>query len=314
MKILVYAEHDQGTYKGSVFEALGKLSEHGDVEAVVCGEAPDPKSLGAYGAKKVHVLKDDQLKSFTSEGYSQAIAQLVEKESFNWVFAAASTQGKDLMPRLAARLDGAMASDVTGLEKEGDGFQFTRPIYAGKVIQKVKFKGDAPKCVTIRPNVFPVGEASGSDAEVQEHSDLSLDIKSKVIEIKEGEQSGALDLTEARVVISGGRSLKNGENFKILWDLSEKIEGSTVGASRAAVDAGFAPHSMQVGQTGKTVSPQLYIAFGISGAIQHLAGMRTSKTIVAINTDENAPIFQKADYGIVGDLFEIAPLMTKALS
>jgi electron transfer flavoprotein alpha subunit len=195
------------------------------------------------------------------------------------------------------------------LRFEGDKFIGTRPMFAGKCLADVELSGPKPHFATFRPNSLGISEGTSNAVEKSEsNAEISTEIKAKIAEIVKG-ASEKLDLTEANIIVSGGRAMGNAENFKVLDELADVL-GATVGASRAAVDSGYAPHSMQVGQTGKTVAPTLYIACGISGAIQHLAGMRTSKVIVAINNDKDAPIFSKADYGIVGDLFKVVPLLT----
>jgi electron transfer flavoprotein alpha subunit len=215
--------------------------------------------------------------------------------------------GKDVAPRLAARLDAAFASDCVELSADGGKFSVQRPVYGGKAFTRIALNA-LPAVVSLRPNSFPVAAPGEGKAETVVVPVEAADTKAKVVEVIAG-QSARPDLTEAERIVSGGRAMKAAENFKLLEELADAI-GATVGASRAAVDSGFAVQSMQVGQTGKTVNPKLYIACGISGAIQHVAGMRTAKVIVAINKDPEAPIFQKADYGIVADLFEAVPAMT----
>jgi len=218
--------------------------------------------------------------------------------------------GKDFLPRLATKFDAGLASDVVNINFDGGSFAGTRPLFAGKCLAKVELTGPKPHFVSIRPNALGMTQDPASGAgNAQDVSASAGDVRATIKEIIKA-ASSKVDLTEANIIVSGGRAMKNAENFKILEQMADVI-GATVGASRAAVDSGFAPHAMQVGQTGKTVAPTLYIACGISGAIQHLAGMRTSKVIVAINTDPDAPIFTKADYGIVGDLFTIVPIMTE---
>ncbi|MBC75774.1 MAG: hypothetical protein CME64_07145 [Halobacteriovoraceae bacterium] len=217
-----------------------------------------------------------------------------------------------MMPRLATQFDAGLASDVVNFIFEGDNFSATRPLFAGKCLAKVEIQGPKPHFVSVRPNALGMPESpAGGSAEAAEASVDAGNIRAAIKEIIASASEKA-DLTEANIIISGGRAMKNSENFSILHECAEVI-GATVGASRAAVDSGYASPDMQVGQTGKTVSPSLYIACGISGAIQHLAGMRTSKVIVAINSDPDAPIFTKADYGIVGDLFKIVPILTEEL-
>lgn len=309
--VLVFTELNNGKVKPVTLEILGKLTGQ-NVDVAVVGDLADDQvaELGKFGAAKVHRLKGDNLDKYSPEGYSNALKGFIGGQSYDYVFAGATSTGKDLVPRLAGMFDAGLASDVVNFTFEGDNFHGTRPLFAGKCLAKVEIQGPKPHFVTIRPNALGMPESPTAGA--GEASDSSVDagdIKALIKEIVKG-ASEKVDLTEANIIISGGRAMKNSENFKILEECADVI-GATVGASRAAVDSGYAAHDMQVGQTGKTVSPSLYIACGISGAIQHLAGMRTSKCIVAINTDPDAPIFTKADYGIVGDLFQIVPLLTQ---
>lgn len=310
-KILVYTELHGNHVKGVTLEILGKLAGH-TVEVAAIGSIPADATadLAKFGAAKVHSLKGSNLEKYSPEGYANALKSFISSGNFDYVFAGATSLGKDLVPRLATLFDAGMASEVTNFQMEGDKFFGTRPLFAGKCFAKVELSGPKPHFITVRPNALGMnanptsGAAAAADATVDAGA-----IRAMIKEIIKG-ASEKLDLTEANIIVSGGRAMKEAANFKILDDLANVI-GATVGASRAAVDSGFAPHAMQVGQTGKTVAPSLYIACGISGAIQHLAGMRTSKVIVAINTDPDAPIFTKADYGIVGDLFQVVPLMTQ---
>ncbi|HDZ90673.1 MAG: electron transfer flavoprotein subunit alpha/FixB family protein [Deltaproteobacteria bacterium] len=268
--------------------------------------------LGQYGADRVVVGDDPRLEPYTTDAYVSVISQLVKTDDPQILILGASVQGKDLSGRLAARLDVAMAQDCTIFAIEDGNLVATRPIYAGKAYAKVTFENSVPQMASARPKVMAISEPDPSrSAEVVDAS-FTLedgDLKTKVVEVAKDE-SGKIDLTEADKIVSGGRGMKGPENYNILEELADLI-GASVGASRAAVDAGWRPHTDQVGQTGKVVSPNLYIACGISGAIQHLAGMGTSKVIVAINKDEDAPIFQKADYGVVGDLFDVVPALTE---
>ncbi len=309
-KILVFTELNGEHAKGVALEILGKLNGH-NVDCVCIGKTPKTaiEEMAKNGASNVFSLQSTGLQNYSAEGYAAALKEIIQKNNYDYVFAGSTSVGKDLFPRLAGTLNCGMASEVTNFLFEGDKFLGTRPLFAGKCYAKVEILGPKPHFVTVRPNAL--GMNAAAKAGTGAATDVSVnvgDIKAIVKEVVKG-ASEKLDLTEANIIVSGGRAMKNAENFKILNELADVI-GATVGASRAAVDSGFAPHSMQVGQTGKTVSPALYIACGISGAIQHLAGMRTSKVIVAINTDPDAPIFTKADYGIVGDLFQIVPLLT----
>jgi electron transfer flavoprotein alpha subunit len=310
-KILVFAEILKDSVKSVTFEILGKTVGH-QVDVAVIGSvsANTVTELGKYGAKNVHKIAGTGLEKYSPEGYSQALKQLISANKYDYVFGGATSVGKDLLPRLAGMFDAGLASDVINFQFEGDQFFGTRPLFAGKCLAKVELSGPRPHFISIRPNAvgLPSTPAGGTAAAADYQANIQ-NIRATVKEIIKG-ASEKLDLTEAKIIISGGRAMGNADNFKILNQMADVI-GATVGASRAAVDSGFAPHAMQVGQTGKTVSPTLYIACGISGAIQHLAGMRTSKVIVAINTDKDAPIFTKADYGIVGDLFKIVPILTE---
>jgi electron transfer flavoprotein alpha subunit len=309
--VLVFTELNDGKIKPVTLEILGKLAGQAADVALIGDLAQDQvEILAKYGAQNVHKLKGSNLDTYSPEGYSNALAEFIKSKSYDYVFGGATALGKDMLPRLAAKFDAGLASDVVSFNFEGGSFAGTRPLFAGKCLAKVELTGPKPHFVSIRPNALGMTEnptaGSGSVNEVNANAG---DIRAAIKEIVKA-ASAKVDLTEANIIISGGRSMKNAENFKILEEMADVI-GATVGASRAAVDSGFAPHAMQVGQTGKTVAPTLYIACGISGAIQHLAGMRTSKVIVAINSDPDAPIFSKADYGIVGDLFQIVPIMTQ---
>jgi len=310
-KILVFTELHGQHVKGVTLEILGKLSGHTvEVAAVGTVAAEAIAELAKYGASAVHSLKGSNLDKYSPEGYAQALNSFLKSHSFDYVFAGATSIGKDLMPRVATMFDAGMASEVTHFSMEGDHFSGTRPLFAGKCFAKVELTGPKPHFVTVRPNALGLNAQPTAGAATAADSNVDVGaIRALIKEIVKG-TSEKLDLTEANIIVSGGRAMKEAANFKILDELANVL-GATVGASRAAVDSGFAPHAMQVGQTGKTVAPTLYIACGISGAIQHLAGMRTSKVIVAINTDPDAPIFTKADYGIVGDLFQVVPVLTQ---
>lgn len=268
--------------------------------------------LGHYGADKVFVADDPRLGTYTTEAYVAVISELVKANDPAVLLIGASFQGKDLSARLSASLGVGMAQDCTAFSVEDGNLVAIRPIYAGKAYAKVTFEDSWPQMATARPNVMSINEPDGSRSAELIDPPFSLEdsvLKTKVVDVLKDE-SGKVDLTEADKIVSGGRGMKGPENYKILEELADLI-GGTVGASRSAVDAGWRPQSDQVGQTGKVVSPNLYIACGISGAIQHLAGMSTSKVIVAINKDEDAPIFQKADYGVVADLFDVVPALTE---
>ncbi len=279
---------------------------------VGAGVAAEADKLGPYGADKVMVVDDAAIKDYLPRPYALLISKLIQDNAPAVLILPASFQGKDLSARLAARLGVGLAMDCIELSLDDDKKLIAvRPIYAGKAVARIKPAGD-PQMATIRPNVMPLVEADESKKPEVVNVPLDLDIaglKTKLAETRK-EESGRVELTEADVIVSGGRGMKGPENFNIIEELADTL-GAAVGASRSAVDAGWRPHSDQVGQTGKVVSPNLYIACGISGAIQHLAGMSSSKFIVAVNKDPEAPIFQKADYGVVADLFEAVPLMTQ---
>lgn len=318
--ILVFSEIRDGQIKKASLEALSTartLAQASGVKvgAVIVGPHPAEvrEAIQRYGADKIFLLSHPLLETYSSSGYSSALAQLVMEEEPEALLLAATALGRDLAPRLAARLGVGLASDCTRLEINEGALEAVRPIFAGKAFLTVR-SSSRPFLATLRPNVFPAEEQPNSSAEVVER-DVSLDedmVKEKVVEVIKGDQE-ELDVTEAEVVISGGRGMKGPENFQLLRELSALLPHSAIGASRSAVDAGWIDHQHQVGQTGKTVSPTLYLAFGISGAIQHLAGMSSSKYIVAVNKDPEAPIFKVADFGIVGDLFEIIPHLKEEL-
>lgn len=320
MNILVYAEVRNGKLKSTAGELLTEArkltgGKTDSIHAVLLGEgcAAHAKTLASYGASKVFVVDHATTNTYQCEPHIQTISQLVQKNSYKIVLGAASPTGRDFFPRLAARHKAGMLTDVISIALDGDKVVARRPMYAGKCIAEVASQ-TAVTFVTIRPNVIPAEVLNATAEASVENFQPNIDnaaIKSKIVEVRKG-KSEKPDLTEASLIISGGRAMGNADNFKILHELADVV-GATVGASRAAVDSGYAPHDMQVGQTGKTVNPNLYIAFGISGSIQHLAGMRTSKIIVAVNTDPDAPIFQKADYGIVADLFQAVPLFKEEL-
>ncbi|MBT4792614.1 MAG: electron transfer flavoprotein subunit alpha/FixB family protein [Halobacteriovoraceae bacterium] len=309
--ILIFSELNKGSIKPVTLEILGKLNGQ-NAEIAVFGDLADEqvKVLAENGAAKVHKLKGDKVDQYSPEGYANALHSFISTQSYDYVFTGATSMAKDLFPRLATKFDAGMASDCVNFLFEGDTFSGTRPLFAGKCLAKVNLQGPKPHFVTVRPNALGMPDSATAGAGAA--SDANVEVGEIRAAIKEiiASASEKLDLTEANIIVSGGRAMKSEENFSIINQMADVI-GATVGASRAAVDSGFAKPSMQVGQTGKTVAPSLYIACGISGAIQHLAGMRTSKVIVAINTDPDAPIFTKADYGIVGDLFKIVPIMTE---
>ncbi len=317
MKVLIYCEHSQGKLKKGALELLSNVATWSGVEAhaLILGAPGSTEALAAqtekYAPNTVHLAEHAALANYSAEGFAKVVADAAKALGADALITSLSAQTKDFFPRVSVKLDSAMASDCTSLAAAGGKLEASRPMYSGKVTASVDFGGAKPAIATVRPNALGMKtEKTGKPAVNKIAADPGT-IRAAVKEVV-AKSGGAnkTDLTEADRIVSGGRSLKNAENFKILEDLAGVI-GATVGASRAAVDAGYRPHSDQVGQTGKTVSPSLYMAFGISGAIQHLAGMRSSKVIVAVNSDANAPIFQKADYGVVGDLFQIVPALTE---
>jgi electron transfer flavoprotein alpha subunit len=314
--VLVVAEIRDGALKKVTFEMIGegrRIADQlgGSVFAVALGQGIGDAvaPLAHYGADKVFVADDDALAEYTAEAYSNVLAGLVDQIEPALVLIGATTQGKDLAPRLAARLGVGLASDCTGFAVQDAELHITRPIYAGKAVATAR-ETARPYMATVRPNIFPAPEPDDSrEAPVETISVDAGEIRAKVVELIK-EAGERVELTEADIVVSGGRGLKEPENFALIEELAGVL-GAAVGASRAAVDAGWKDHSYQVGQTGKVVTPTLYIACGISGAIQHLAGMKTSKFIFAVNKDPDAPIFKVADYGIVGDLFKVVPVLTE---
>ena len=319
--VLAFVEQREGQIGGGAREVVSVAaqlaSEIGSsASALVLGGpglASAAEGLSTAGATAVAVAEHEALSEYNPEAYLPIVINHLRSGNFRALIFSASSLGKDLAPRVAAELDVPLGSDVTGMEVQDGVPLFTRPVYSGKAFTRFSIDAD-PAIVTIRPNVFTV---SDYDSEI-EVSKFVPDVDpetwcARVIERK-GVTEGAIDVSEAAVVVSGGRGLKDPENWGVLEELRDAIGPDTaLGASRAVVDAGWRTHAEQVGQTGKTVAPKLYIAVGISGAVQHLAGMRTSQTIVAVNRDPDAPIFSMADYGIVGDLFEVIPRMTEAI-
>jgi electron transfer flavoprotein alpha subunit len=314
--ILVFAEQRNGEIKKIAFENITiakKLAADlgANIVSVLIGNSVSglASELEKYGADKVIAYQDANLENYNAEGYTKVMADAVNENQAGVVIFGATAMGKDLAPRVAARVNGAVATDVIAVEVDGGDLRIVRPVYAGKVRTTIKLTADI-KILTIRPNIY-LPEENPVSATVEEKAAAVNDFKAVIKEIIAGAKD-KLDVTEADVIVSGGRGMKGPENYHLIESLAQKL-GAATGASRAAVDAGWRPYDEQVGQTGKTVSPSLYIAVGISGAIQHLAGMSSSKYIVAINKDPDAPIFKVADYGIVGDLFEVVPKMTEAL-
>ena len=300
--------HEVVTGARRLANALG-----GNVDALIlaAGATRGAEQLGRFGADTVITLTNPGFGMYAPEGYARAIAERVQSGGYGAVVFAASATGKDLAPRVAARLGRPLAQDVTDVAVDGGAVTVLRPVYAGKALQKLKILG-TPALLSLRPNVFTPVERP--KAGTQETAAVTGPAGRVVVKEIKAVEAGTLDVAEAPIVVSGGRGLKEPANFKVLEELARAFAGrAAVGASRAVVDAGGRPHADQVGQTGKTVSPTLYVAVGISGAIQHLAGMRTSKVIVAINKDKDAPIFKVAYYGIVGDLFDVVPKLTEEI-
>ncbi|ALJ36778.1 electron transfer flavoprotein subunit alpha/FixB family protein [Azospirillum brasilense] len=309
MSILVIAEHDNAALKAATLNAVSAAAKiGGDIHVLVAGQGAQAVAEAASkiaGVAKVLLADDAAYAHPLPENVAPLVVNLAK--GYGHVLAAASSEGKNLLPRVAALLDVAAISDITGVVSADT---FERPIYAGNAIATVK-SADPIKVVTVRTTAFEAAAATGGSATVESIAGTG-DAGSAKFVGQELTKSERPELTQAKIVVSGGRGMQSGDNFKLLEALADKL-GAAVGASRAAVDAGFVPNDYQVGQTGKIVAPELYIAVGISGAIQHLAGMKDSKVIVAINKDEEAPIFQVADYGLVADLFKAVPELTAAL-
>ncbi len=310
MKVFVFIDLANGKVKSSSQELLTAANTAG---AEIVGMSLGPggsgvTDLGAWGVSRFYIGEAAPLDKPNPLAYLDAVAKAVEKEKPDFILASSNTLNRDVFARLAVRLDGAFVSDLTELQLSP--LRAKRPMYSGKCLASVDFVGEGTKVLLVRPNQLPV--SPGNKTTTCETVTIDAAAPSATLTAVEKSSASTLDLTEASIIVSGGRGLKEADNFKLIHDLAAPL-GATVGASRAVVDLGWVPHSMQVGQTGKTVAPSLYIAAAISGAIQHLAGMSSSKVIVAINSDEKAPIFQKATYGLVGDVFQILPALTEEL-
>jgi electron transfer flavoprotein alpha subunit len=318
--ILVYMEVRDGKIKKSSLECLSEAQRRGgdlglDTAAVLVGHGLDslaPEAL-RLGASKVYILENSLLSHYSPSGYTRALLSLVEEIKPEVILFAATSMGRDLAPRLAAKLGVGLASDCTRTTVKDGKLEVVRPIFAGKAFISFTFKS-TPQMASLRPNVFPLSDpVDGQGETVKREVVIPEDqVKDRVAEVVRAE-GAELDVTEADIIISGGRGMKGPENFDLLRELVSLLPHSSLGASRSAVDAEWINHQHQVGQTGKTVSPNLYMAFGISGAIQHLAGMSSSKYIIAVNKDPEAPIFKVADFGIVGDLFQVIPPLKEEL-
>jgi electron transfer flavoprotein alpha subunit len=315
--ILVVVEHQEGAFKKNTLSAISAAKAlsgliGGEVDALVLGEgvAAVADQVAGTGVRKVLLGEGGAFARYLANAYAQAVAGLVKENGYGAVFAPASTFGKDFMPRMSGMLDAPLASDIVGLEKEGDALRVKRPMFAGNAIGIVAMSG-APLLFTVRQTAFDPAPMDGPKVPVEKVA-LSAEAGGTAFVSRQETKSDRPELTEARVVVSAGRGIKAQESFGLVAQLADELNAA-IGASRAAVDAGWAPNDWQVGQTGKIVAPELYIALGISGAIQHLAGMKDSKVIVAINKDPEAPIFSVADYGLEADLFEAVPELVKAL-
>ena len=317
-KILVIGELQQGVLRKVSYEtivAAKQVNANAEILALVLGDVDlqqPAEEMIHYGADRVITVTHANLSNYTSEGYGQVIMEVMQDENPSGIIMGHTSVGKDVTPKIASRLELGLISDAVSIEKEGDQVVFTRPIYSGKAFEKKVMKDDGLLFATIRPNNIAAleqdarrtGDITAKEVDVK---DLRTIVKEVIRKKTEG-----VDLSEAKIVIAGGRGVKSAEGFKALYELADLL-GGAVGASRGACDADYCDYSLQIGQTGKVVTPDLYIAVGISGAIQHMAGMSNSKVIVAINSDEEANIFKMADYGIVGDLFEVLPLFIEEL-
>jgi electron transfer flavoprotein alpha subunit len=312
--VLVLAEHHDGQLPKTTLSAIAAGRAYAAKTGGTCAAALLGSGVGALGAEvaeyglQVHVADDPALANYLADAYASVLVEIAKAAGADAVVGAASAQGKDLLPRVAAHLGAGMASDITAINDDGT---LQRPMYAGNVIATVKI--ESPKqVISIRPTAFDPAPKAGGGSVQKSAAGAAAGGRMQFVGAEKTKSDRPV-LTEARIVVSGGRGLKNGENFKTVLEPLVDSLGAAMGASRAAVDAGFVPNDLQVGQTGKVVAPDLYIAVGISGAIQHLAGMKDSKIIVAINKDEEAPIFQVADYGLVADLFKAVPEMKEAV-
>lgn len=325
-KILAYIESKDNNFKNSAYEVISeakKLSSslgcEFDVLTVSDSNNPEIKNLAEYGAKKTKVIDEKELNNiysneikYSHSAIAKVISEVATNGGYNIILLSATSFGKEIAPAISVKTDSAFCPDVTDLKISDGKIIATKPVYAGKSYVDVKFNSDKI-LLTLRPNIFKAEKSANENIEIEKIDISSLNITStdfKTVVKEVVIASEKLDVAEADRIVSGGRGLRGPENFNLIENLASSI-GAAIGASRAVVDADWRPHSEQVGQTGKTVSPSLYIACGISGAIQHLAGMSSSKCIVAINKDKDAPIFQVADFGIVGDVFEILPVLTE---
>lgn len=311
-KVLVLGEAREGVLRNVSFEAVAaakKIAGGGEVVGVLLGDAVQAlgEEMIQYGADRVIAVEHPHLKQYTSDGFGQGFMAVYEQEKPEAIVFGHTALGKDLSPKIASKLASGLISDVTDIDGEGDDALFVRPIYSGKAFEKVKIK-EGLLFITIRPNnIAPLGQDTGRSGEVATHSVDITNLRTIISEVVRKTSEG-VDMSEAKVVVAGGRGVKSKEGFEPLQELANLL-GGAIGASRGACDADYCDYSLQIGQTGKVITPDLYIGVGISGAIQHMAGMSNSKIIVAINKDPEANIFKVADYGIVGDLFEVIPMM-----
>lgn len=315
-KTLVIAEISGGKLKKTTLSAIAfahKAGQPFDILAIGANTAAAVAELKTYGAGTVHVADSASLGNYVGELYTPTVVALTQSGGYSVVVVTASSFGKDLAPRVSARLGAGLASDIAGVSRGADGLQYRRPMYAGNALGTMRVT-TAVQVVTVRQSEFEPAAPSGSASATANVAVVASPLAGRVEFLSFDEvKSERPELTEAKVVVSGGRSLKSSENFKTVLEPLVDALGAGMGASRAAVDAGYVPNDLQVGQTGKVVAPRLYVAVGISGAIQHLAGMKNSKVIVAVNKDAEAPIFQVADYGLVADLFKAVPELTDAV-
>ena len=315
--ILVVVEHDAGNPRKVTNQILTAARNFGDVSALVMGEGAGnaAEALGKYGVSKVFTWDSPEATAYATETQTAALITAIEQSGAGVVLAAADPFTSDVVARAAVKLKGGVVTDANDLELDGEKMVVTKDIFGGEMTSKCYAKGEGPQFITVKPNAFTAEEGGGGSAEVAP-LEVNLDEKTKrvrVVDVVESESGGRPEMAEASIIVAGGRGLGEESGFELIEQLADSL-GAAVGASRAATDAGWYPHQHQIGQTGKTVSPQLYIGSGISGAIQHRAGMQTSQTIVAINKDAEAPIFAIADFGIVGDLFKVIPPLIEEIN
>ena len=314
--VLTFAEQREGKLRRPSFEAVSEARRLADalggtVETVLLGAgiAPLASELASYGADRVHVFDAPELGSYATEVFARAVAQVVTAVKPAAVLIPFTAMGRDLAPRVAARVGAGLVSDCVALTVKDGKVEARRPMYAGKSFATVQWTGE-PQMASLRPTVFSLGKPDTARTATTVKGSVDPNARARVVS-SQTKAAGKVELSEAQIIVSGGRGLKGPEHFHLVSELADAM-GAAVGASRAIVDAGWVDHHLQVGQTGKTVAPTLYVAAGISGAIQHLAGMSSSKVIVAINKDADAPIFKVANYGVLGDVFEILPKLTEA--